>query len=916
MKYLQKISEKVQQFEAEVFEKLTEKIAVYPKRTVKICLMIVLLCSLGWLRFSQEDDPQKFLTPQDSRAVRDRAFIEDRFEDPPSQSHVMLNRRNDGDNILKKEALLEVFDLHERIELIDSRKASEGYDSRTCAQVYWRTPDELPCRRESILAFWDYNRTSLQLDTDILETINTKNNMHIDCCSSSQILNIDSIASKIHYDSHGRIISVGALLSTYYLKQDLHSKTRQDPVVYRLEKDFDRTLRRQRNLKYFEKAKPLTAGGINENVDAAFAFDERIVMLAFISISTYAYFALASRQRQRHRGMLGLQALGCVALAIASGWGLCFFFGVELSPLGTVAAFLVLGIGLDDAFVIIGGIDEDSFPYEVNEILLDNTQNLDDAIDRVAARLVVNALKLAGPSILTTTTTDACAFFAGSYTRIPAISNFCTFAAVSVLADFFLQVTLFVALFVFDTRKKLRMALDERNKNQNISNLNIISQQVQESSIYKPTTWYGLVYAKYLLSIPGIFFVLTTTIVITTLGIIGSMHVTMDFRYNWFYVYGVGSNYVPKNDHFLRKRFKSLSSGEESAAYYGLYTKDADYFLQADAMQNLIYQFSALKFVDPASLQANWYSAHQQWLIDTSQTIPSDSQTYLISIKQFLASDDGRAYNKKIFFDPNSGQISATEINTRWLQPKDARQSIHWMRAARRRAKDAAPQLRPIVFAPPFVWIEGLAIITNETIRSLAIATSVVIFVLITLLGDLALAALVGSMVVSICLCVYGSIYWYGDHLNFISGFFIIISVGLATDAPAHIAHTYIHAPTNTARDRVVFALDTLGSSVFRGAFSTLLGTLVIGFAKTYVFQTFFWYLTSIMVLSMWFGLAVAPCSLALIGPYLYSTKISQEVSSKSKAVLTTADSSEDDTDTVVYDTAYTRTDEENDIEE
>ena len=135
------------------------------------------------------------------------------------------------------------------------------------------------------------------------------------------------------------------------------------------------------------------------------------------------------------------------------------------------------------------------------------------------------------------------------------------------------------------------------------------------------------------------------------------------------------------------------------------------------------------------------------------------------------------------------------------------------------------------------------------------------------LLGDLWAACLVASSVIMVCLITYGSIYWYNDHLNNVSAFFVIIAVGLATDASAHYCVAFLESSKPTSKDRAVEALDLLGPPVFLGGTSTILGICLTGFCVTYVFQTFFRYLMTILILAVWFGLVVMPVVCALIGP-------------------------------------------------
>ena len=48
--------------------------------------------------------------------------------------------------------------------------------------------------------------------------------------------------------------------------------------------------------------------------------------------------------------MVGIASIG---LGIGSSYGLCGFFGIPTTPMSQMSMFLLLGIGIDDMFVIL-----------------------------------------------------------------------------------------------------------------------------------------------------------------------------------------------------------------------------------------------------------------------------------------------------------------------------------------------------------------------------------------------------------------------------------------------------------------------------------------------------------------------------------------------------------------------------------
>ena len=73
---------------------------------------------------------------------------------------------------------------------------------------------------------------------------------------------------------------------------------------------------------------------------------------------------------------------------------------------------------------------------------------------------VQKAMSRAGTSITVTSVTDIVAFLAGSITDIPAIRDFCFYAAIGIAFDFFLQITFFVVLMVFSAQREEKERYD------------------------------------------------------------------------------------------------------------------------------------------------------------------------------------------------------------------------------------------------------------------------------------------------------------------------------------------------------------------------------------------------------------------------------------------------------------------------
>ena len=124
----------------------------------------------------------------------------------------------------------------------------------------------------------------------------------------------------------------------------------------------------------------------------------------------------------------------CVALGIAAGFGLSMFAQTPFVRMVGVLPFLVVGVAIDDMFIIIDELDKQPRDLTVRE-----------TVTRVMSRT--------GTTITMTTATDLVAFAVSTSSQFPSVTYFCTYAALTVTFAYLLMVTVFVALLTFDVRR-------------------------------------------------------------------------------------------------------------------------------------------------------------------------------------------------------------------------------------------------------------------------------------------------------------------------------------------------------------------------------------------------------------------------------------------------------------------------------
>ena len=162
--------------------------------------------------------------------------------------------------------------------------------------------------------------------------------------------------------------------------------------------------------------------------------DGLLLGFAVILITTYSFFVLGNCSPVHMRGVSALIGIGCVLISLLAGYGLAALLGFYMSRMHNVLPFLMLGLGVDDMFVIVNSIDQTPIHLTANE------------------RFRIGFTH-AGPAITITSVTDGLAFFLGSLSTMPALGSFCVSCGICVATLYIAFLTLFSPWFFEDLKR-------------------------------------------------------------------------------------------------------------------------------------------------------------------------------------------------------------------------------------------------------------------------------------------------------------------------------------------------------------------------------------------------------------------------------------------------------------------------------
>jgi hypothetical protein len=147
------------------------------------------------------------------------------------------------------------------------------------------------------------------------------------------------------------------------------------------------------------------------------------------------YFSVRKIELVKSKVGMAFSAVVTVLASLSMSIGLCFFFGLTLTLTGKeIFPYLVVIVGLENILVLTKSV-------------VSTATHLDVKI-RVA-----QGLSREGWSITKNLLIEVTILTVGLFTFVPAIQEFCIFAVVGLLSDFFLQMLFFSTVLAIDIRR-------------------------------------------------------------------------------------------------------------------------------------------------------------------------------------------------------------------------------------------------------------------------------------------------------------------------------------------------------------------------------------------------------------------------------------------------------------------------------
>ena len=421
-----------------------------PLLVMLVCLVVAAAFGSGLSQLTQESRSNELWIPAGSEAQKDFEFVMEYFDRTIRGSALILKAR-DGSSVLTPEAvqLMGVLDAEMRT-LTATAVALDGEEVTV-------TNDNLCIKTGPICYRQSLFEVLYAAKLNPLEPIPEATLLAV--ANGSQFptpagvpLRPETFFGDVRRDDSGKVTGVGTLRINAIMKYERSVRNGQevDPEGAAWEKVWlDWVFKKDAELRESDSPYVLTyfaQRSFEDEFGSRIQADVQLIFIAVAVIFVYAFMGLSDWTRGciGTRAFLTVMVLVTIGMSIASAFGLASYMGYFYSPLMSIFPILLLGIGVDDAFMITNAFDVQSAANPGASVR-----------DRMS-----KALGAAGSSVSVTSLTDFGAFLIGTNTSLPALRNFSIYAAIGIVFTWLFSVTFLSSAVSIDSKKREAARLD------------------------------------------------------------------------------------------------------------------------------------------------------------------------------------------------------------------------------------------------------------------------------------------------------------------------------------------------------------------------------------------------------------------------------------------------------------------------
>ncbi|XP_023235030.1 patched domain-containing protein 3-like isoform X2 [Centruroides sculpturatus] len=545
-----------------------------------------------------------------------------------------------------------------------------------------------------------------------------------------------------------------------------------------------------------------------------------ILIISQIFMCSFSVFTCMTRSCVTSKPWIGIAAYLASILGTVAAFGILLLFGMEYIDFNVAVPLLVLGIGLDDSFVIL------------------SAWRKTNPEDRMKKR-IGDAYSESATSITITTLTNIAASLIGFTIPYRIAKVIFTYTAVSFIFTYLYQLSLFGGCLVFSGYRESKnlhaiyckpVKWDQKLGLKRILTLGF-STQKQPNSEDKKWNFYSdelgrILNYKIIKCIVVICF-----IIYISFGIYLMKFIKLDLKYSDFY---------QKNSYaynFVQDDYQYFSEYRERIQVVINTPLDYSNPKTQQQLEDLTIQLENAPNMSGYNLTESWLRTYVKFIKDPISWIslsgynmsnPEDFVEALHNV--FLKFHFAKRFQRDIVFDEDKKNIIASRffVNSRTIDSSAMQSELlqHLYDVTDSSGLNAMIYCYDLQFADSFVNV------LPYLIQSVCVSSVTVIIVFLIFIPNLHCAVCVCFSIVSIVTSTITYSSAWGVNMNAALTLVLILIAGFSVDYVSHISCSYMCSKADKPEERMKEALRIAGHPIIQAAGSTVLGISAVSFSS------------------------------------------------------------------------------------